>query len=330
MSVVLAWLAWMGCAPSAGAQDDDAQARIAFQKGVEHMRAGDCDSAVRYFRIALIDKQHHQILGSLAQCELALGKNLDAFRHLERALDSVKGDADVHPAAVAELERLRADARAKLGLLRFEAVEGAMVKRVVVDGEPVADWREALLLQAGKHVVEAWGAAPSPQRVELTLLASDDKTVILDPPSPPIQAPPADTTAEARFPLWPAPLAGGLALVAAVTGAILWAEGDRTANEAIALGDEHAQKTGDDNFCFEPASAEIDNVCNEISAGLGRSDDLHNTGASFFVAGGVLALGAGALLAAHLLVDGDERVAFGVVPALDWRSGGVVVLRGSW
>lgn len=139
------------------------------------------------------------------------------------------------------------------------------------------------------------------------------------------------TASSSAFPLWPTFIAGGLAVVAVGIGGGMWAAGDAEAADAAELRERKAAEVNNENFCAPPVESNVDGTCAELDTLAARHDEFKGAAQALFIGGGVLAIGAGAMLTAHLLSDGDEpATGFFIAPVFDGRGGMGFVAEGRW
>jgi tetratricopeptide (TPR) repeat protein len=151
------------------------RARAAFEHGVALVAAEDFEGALQAFDQSLrlfptpVARLNH------ALCLRSLGRNLDAFRDLERYLADHGGfDAERRAAVEGELEALRRE----LGRISVEVLRPAEA-RVLVDGDEVGTTPLAapIDVEPGPHVVEL--RAPGFHPLTRGLRAEPGGTVLL-------------------------------------------------------------------------------------------------------------------------------------------------------
>lgn len=208
---------------------DDVNKKLAadsFSAGVKLAGKGQWQEAYEKFRSAWSDFKHWQTASSLAKAELELGKYTDAVRHLESALR----EANVPPAARAEIEKLLQKAKAATGTLQIQAT-CRLPAAVLVDGEKIGDtpYSGPVMADPGEHQVEV---RLEDRREETTVDLHTGETVEVTlelriplppaPPAPPLPPPPPPVTPKLPFAIGLSALTG----IGLVTGAVLATSAD--------------------------------------------------------------------------------------------------------
>lgn len=199
--ILVSWLVTSG----ALAQDDEAeiaQARAAFERGVERYAAQDWRGALEAFQEAYRLRPNPVVRVNMANCYERLDRPTEAIFHFERFLAEAGSNASPEQ---------RRDVQAALARLRREV--GELALRITPDGAMVridgADPRrvgagEVLRLPAGSHTVEVLldGYQTEQRTVEVAAgqraeLAMTLRRSVATPPAPPpteTTPPPVETT----------------------------------------------------------------------------------------------------------------------------------------
>lgn len=277
------------CLLSAGgrASADDAMtdtARELFVKGAraaEQQRWDQCRAAML---AALAIKQHPQVAGNLAGCELKLKLYRDAAEHLAYFLRELKPDAPREKRANAEAA-LR-EAQAKLDTIRLQvSTEGAEVR---VDGKSVGrtPLRDPIFLEPGTHTIEVAAERASPVSATIESKAGMTRDLWLtlkkeEPVPPPPPPPPPKRSAV------PGVVLGSVAGAALATGIGLMVKrgADRSAARDLSgaiSGAHHSCVAGAGNY---------DARCAALNDTALRAARFHDAGVGVLIGAGAAAAG---------------------------------------
>jgi hypothetical protein len=125
-----------------------------------------------------LDSQPKTLI-NLAECEVELGKLVEAEKHLVEARDSTKGDAELNGIAVARLAALeRRIPRLTIHVAHVPSGTVVTLDDVVLE-KPSFD--TALPIEPGPHVVVAKGAGRADQRWDVALVEGEKKTLEVAP-----------------------------------------------------------------------------------------------------------------------------------------------------
>jgi hypothetical protein len=128
------------------------EARQRFDRGVEAYARHDFAGALGEFQRAYRLRPHPSVLVNLANCELELGRNLEAARHFEQFL---RDSSDASPEQREEVERTLARAKAGLASLAFLITPAGST--ITFDREALGqvDEQTPVTVSPGRHVVRA-------------------------------------------------------------------------------------------------------------------------------------------------------------------------------
>lgn len=263
-------------------------ARELFHKGVKASQQQRWDQCRAAFLAAYGIKQHPQIAGNLALCELRLGRHRDAAEHASLFLRALRADAQPDRRAAGE-EVLKA-AKTKITTVRLTV--NAPGAEVVIDGAALgkAPLTAPLFLDPGAHTLEAKldGYTTARETINATPGAERDVTLTLKKPVVTPPAPPQPMLEKRSIvPGVVMGAAGGLSLV---TGIALIAVGVSKRGDARAL---NASIVEAGNSCVEGAG-NYDARCAALNDTALQAGTFRNTGVGMMVAAG--ALGTGALV----------------------------------
>lgn len=208
-------------------------ARAAYALGVKAADAGHWEVAHARYHEAWMLKQHWQIALNLAEAEHRIGKHKDAVEHLAFFLQSAEANARRGKEAEAERKQATtwlAEARAKLGALRFVDLPAGTTVRI--DGQTIgtAPLAEPVQLDPRAHEIDArLGDKTAHQTVEAVTGKTIEVTLVLQGPptaraavSPTAVSPTAPRKAgeetDRPFPKRTVVLVGGAALGAVGVG----------------------------------------------------------------------------------------------------------------
>lgn len=340
--------AWGQRAPAARAaakapisDADKAAAGKAYDLGLVAVGRDRWDEACARYREAWTLMRHWQIALNLAEAEQRLGKYKDAIEHLSFFLQSPEANARKGKDAEAERKQATAwlaEARAKLGTLRFVDLPAGTV--VEIDGENVgtAPLAEGVQLDPRSHEVEArLGDKTARQTVEVVSGKIVNVTLRLQGP---VKAPvgvgpgPVGPTVpresgqgSARpFPTQMVVVVGGAGLagvgIAASIGLLVASSDKVAAAEKVAKGLPGKTGDGSDIRCAGADRA----VCDANRDLLRQSDELGNAGRVTLGVGVALAVGT-AIFA--FLGPRPKTTGVHLMPAVGAREGGLVVV-GEW
>ena len=329
-------------APAAGAQDDErAQARQAFQRGVDAYAAERWEEALGAFQEAYRIAPHPSVRVNMANCYLHLGRPVEALDHFERFL--IESGDDVDRAQKREVRGQIAELRGQIGevFLRIQP-EGSTV---TIDGHTTrrAPILDAVKLSAGPHhlTVEMDGHQTREWDFEVEGGGRAEVRIVLEEGAEPAEAPVDDTIGaeaaagaaveeegEAPEPLAEPPsegfqipttawIAGGATLALAITAGVLGgvaigAEGDF--DEAVTRSNDPSASAADRAAARQEGLDAAD-----------RADRLALT-ADILGATAVLAAGATVFL---LFWDQDDDDGLALAPSAGPQGGGLM-MRGSF
>ena len=180
-------LAW---APLASADPTAADVLLARQlgnEGIELANRGECEPAIAKLQRA--ETLHHAptLVVKIGECQLKLGKLVDALSTLDRAAREQLGPTPpkAFVAAQQRAQALLQEIRPQLGTLRVEASGSREGVTFRLDGDEL---KEAALglerpVDPGSHVVEATTADGQRVRREVTVKQGAGETVVLELPA---------------------------------------------------------------------------------------------------------------------------------------------------
>lgn len=176
-----------------------AQARAAFERGVEEMEAGRWQPALDAFHESIELRPTQVAVLNAGKCLESLHRPREALLMYERFLRDYRADATAQRRTAAE-ERIR-ELRATMGTVLIAIdVDGA---EVMVDGESVgrSPLAEALMLPAGTHAIIARLEGRPDATASTTVRPGEQSTVALNvPPAPTVAPEPPDHVVEPRTP----------------------------------------------------------------------------------------------------------------------------------
>lgn len=262
-----------------------AEARRHFEEGKAKMDVGEWVQAAQHFRDAAQVKDTPGLRYHVAFCAENAGHLLEALAEYEAAqrLLALRPAPDVEDLLVFALERLEE----KLPELRLMLAEPPEPKRVVVDGEPIENWR-VLRLDPGTHElrVEALGYEPFVGAVTLETGQRKTLQVSLKGHS----TAPRNVLAEPPRAAWRMPVfVSGAAVSAAGLGFGVWGVFDRAAanKEVRWAQDGLARLSGGAAVSCVGATGSIHAACVDLDVAERRRDRATNVAVGGFVAAGV-------------------------------------------
>ncbi len=167
------------------AQDDTAQARELFERGVELLGDQQFAEAAGALERSLALRESPPVLYNLGLAYRGMGQYLRALQVLERFRETA---GDRHLDLVATLEEVVRDLREALVHAAVEARGGATEVRVDDEVRANADGRFEIEVDPGRHVFVASRPGYTPARRELDLGRGERVTVELDASESPLPA----------------------------------------------------------------------------------------------------------------------------------------------
>jgi hypothetical protein len=171
----------MVCAHPAQAQQpalDAARARALFHEAVAIEAAGDYAGALSKFEQVAAFKNTPQVRFNIAVCQEKLGRWVVALGEYRIALADAQSGAGASP-VVPEATRAIASLEPRIPRLTMTRGAGASAAQIVVDARSVADSQvgTALLLDPGRHTIEATAEGYQPLRKEIELAQFEGASV---------------------------------------------------------------------------------------------------------------------------------------------------------
>ena len=155
------------------------EARTAFKDGLELEKKGSYEEALKKFRTTASIKSTPQVEFHIALCEAKLKHYIEALIDLDIAegdakQNKVKEVAEAAPKLAAEIQPL-------VPKLTVKVAEGETASSVAVDGRALdlAKLGTPMQFDPGKHVVSATNAAGDQKSIDVELVDSDDKSIVI-------------------------------------------------------------------------------------------------------------------------------------------------------
>jgi PEGA domain len=262
------------------------KAAALYDEGVVAFRKSKWAEARAAFLAAWALKQHWQIAANLADCEMQLGRFIEAAEHA--AYYAKNAPADRRDRA----NKLLTDASAKIATVTIDVQpEGA---EILVDGQTIgrAPLSGPAFLEPGARTITARVPGRPDAVRALTLVAGKDDKVLLqvDAPAvkPPITPPPLSSSSTSSRSLVPGIVIAGLGAAALATGiGFLVDAGSKgstldTMNQAV-LKANHSCVAGAANF---------DDTCDAIHSMASSATTRNHVGIGLMAGAGVAAVGA--------------------------------------
>jgi tetratricopeptide (TPR) repeat protein len=256
-------------------------------------------------------KQHWQIAGNLADCELQLGRNREAAGHATYYLKNAPSDRR------ARAEKLLTAAKAKVATLHIKV--DLPDAEVLIDGSSVgrSPLLESLFVDPGKHKLVTRLAGHQNAETPIDLVSGADTSLL-------VKVGVADSVAGGEPPpnKSTALLVGGVAVTALAIGAgtAFTLVSNGKANDADSLLANLQTKAGS-RPCL---SGKVASDCTDLNNLNKASDTFHNVAVASFVGAGIL----GAATLTYALWPAKKAgsgVGLDVSPILGGGTGGVAI-----
>ena len=288
-------IAVLACAIVGSAHAQDAannaevrQARDLYTQGSEHARNGDWERAYVSLKLSLDLVRHWSTAASLGQCEIELGRYVDAATHLDYAAQALAFDAKEHEHIDALL------ARALAHVARLDLQSNRDGATFLIDDKPVgtSPLTGPVFVSPGEHVATARLEGRPTASHRFVVEAREKRTIALTIPEAAAPIAPARATPEPSAPTadshrssakWIVIGTGaGLTLVAAGAGVVFHQRSVRADSDADVLR-EQVGPSG----CYDPPD-EMASKCDTLSQLV---DDHHRDGSyatTAWISAGVL------------------------------------------
>lgn len=275
----------------------EAQAEKAFREGLALMRTDECPKALERFNESHRLDPSAASLINVAICHERLGKTAAAWRTFVQAIDAAVSEGST------ELRSQAAAALSKLGPIltrvRIVIARPTEAQRVLVNGEPVSDFRDPVPVDPGTSVIEV--VAPGRKPWRMTVRADRMGSVFV------VEVPELEPAAGAkrveRADLRPAALAlGGVGVIGLAVGAV-WAVRAKASND----------RANDEGTCTSTHCNEVGNKFRDEAWDRARV-------ATWATVLGAAAVGGGAVLWV-LSPSNTEKAPVAIGPWLDPKYG---------
>jgi hypothetical protein len=311
---------------NANPQDEAAEAQALFRQGREAVQAGDCASAIPFFRKSHTVYPARGTLFNLAQCEAKVGQVVSAWKHFKELLAQLPPEDERVPATrrhIVELDR-------RMPKLIVEAEPSTrLLASVVLDRTvlPLDNLSVERLIEPGSHTLVARWTSGEAKRIVVNL--AEGARVVVRLVSPGTQPASASASAQRSVLATPeatnntretSPLASsgaldsrrGLALI--VCGVGLGAIGAGTVTGLMAISKKNELKE----------TCPISSQCTQEGLDLAAQGEVLTTTSTVAFVVGLASVGA----SAALLLTMPRRPASAAVAVAVLPGGGGGVLRG--